>query len=419
VRPILIAIFCAATASAAAQTEQTAPPAAVHTHREPPQTLSATMTVSASDADEEGGAGSTTAGPHSDLDGSLTYDRHEGRATLTMSGRSVVRYDQSIDKVESTRNQESIDFAVNGGRNKVHVAERAAYSPYYQFGASPGAAASAIDETSQAHGDFANAPLTAFESSLVADATRVLSHRATLSATYDWRSTLFNQSYLNFSTGHAAIAYENRIGRSLIFRAGYGYRTARSSFAGVQPVQMHDIDVGVDYRRALTLSRRTTVSFSSGSAMTPTSQGTGFHLTGDAIVGRQLSRTWTARMAFTRAVQVFEGFTQPMLSNAVTASVSGNLGRRVAFASSFGVAAGRAGGGGERSGGYENRNGNVGLSVSLSRYTGLDAQYFLYGHRVDEQLIFAPDFPTTFMRQGVRVGLTWRTTPVVNGKDRR
>jgi len=53
--------------------------------------------------------------------------------------------------------------------------------------------------------------------------------------------------------------------------------------------------------------------------------------TGDAALTRNIGRTWSVRLGANRGVQFLEGFAEPMMTNSVTASFGGALGRRRRF----------------------------------------------------------------------------------------
>src|SRR5205823_573717 len=82
----------------------------------------------------------------------------------------------------------------------------------------------------------------------------------------------------------------------LTARLGYGLLLARysgSDAASIAPAQMHDIDAGVDYHRDVTIRRRTTLTFSTGTSVVSTPLD-GAHpvATGSATLSRDIGRSW-------------------------------------------------------------------------------------------------------------------------------
>src|SRR5262249_17865293 len=98
-----------------------------------------------------------------------------------------------------------------------------------------------------------------------------------------------------------------------------------------------DIDVGLDYNRALSFSRRTTVGFRFGSTLinTPVVQEIGetsrlqYRLVGDGWINHQMGRSWTLRGQLVRGITFVEGIPTPVASNAFSAILRGLVNRRV------------------------------------------------------------------------------------------
>src|SRR5262249_24782926 len=153
------------------------------------------------------------------------------------------------------------------------------YAPSYQFGAMPGPALTPETDVAQAHGDFANADLDALTSSTGVGWNRTLGHRFALTASYDLRRTLFDQRHsdLDMTSQDAGAGLTRRLTRYVSLHGAYTYRVADSSSMGGR-VRVNDIDAGVDFSRPLTVSKRTTLSFATGSSMVPDAEGTAFRV---------------------------------------------------------------------------------------------------------------------------------------------
>ena len=281
------------------------------------------------------------------------------------------------------------------------------YSPYYEFGATPDDTASPITETALSHGDFANSSLKAFASTTVADYSRVVSRRDTLSFSYNLRRTIFDDQSLNVTAQTARVWLLHRLTKSVSLRTGYGYDVIDSAFTQLGAVRNHDLDLGLDYSRALGPAKRTTFSVSSGSSATPSEQGTSFNVIGNAALVRQIGRTWRTRLVASRSVELLEGFTRPVLSNNGVVDVGGNLSRRMSASASVRYSTGTVGMDPHDSATYDHWSGSGGLRVMLSRWTALETQYSYYGHRFGQDVQLAPGVVSGLRRQGLRVSLTW------------
>lgn len=407
-RALTILLVFAAAGEAAAQTPARQPPPA------PSQTVGMTVNVSAAAADNSDlfGDGRTIAGWQTDADAQLAYERRAGKLTLGVSGRSVVRYEPLSGGVTTTRQQGTVDISMNGARSQFHATQSASYSPFYQFGFVGAEPASTLAETSQSHADFANARLAAYGSATTVDMRRGIGRRSSLAFTYDLHRTTFAQSDFDLMSQNVGFSFSHRLSRYLSARTGYGYRFAESAAAPGGAIRVHNIDLGLDYSRALSFSRRTTFNFSSGSAVMPDRQRVAVTLTGAAALTRQFGRTWSARLAGNRSVQALEGFSQPVIMNTITGTVGGDLGRRTSMSMSIGLSSGSVGAASGNM--FSAITGGVGIHLTLTRRVSLDGQYFYYGHRFDPDVVFAPGFAAQTRRNGVRAGLTWR--PLLQSK---
>jgi hypothetical protein len=404
IRIIVVIALCAAAIDASAQT------AAPRAPREPRQTITAAVNVSGAASDDSTntfGDARTAAGQHTDADALITYQRRAGRLALSVTGRSVARYAPGTDGVTATRHQAGFDLAMTGTHTQFHAAESGSYSPFYQFGAGVGVPVSPLAETMASHGDFANARLAAFGSSTIAELKQKIGRHAALSAAYEFHKTTFGQQDLDFASQNAGASLSQRLSRFLTLHTGYTYRAAQTSRVVAGDVVDHAVDLGLDYSRALSPTRKTTFSFSSGSSLTPSRQGMAFHLTGNALLARAIGRSWSAKFGVNRSVQLLEGFVAPMLTDAATAAIGGSLSSRTSISTSLGYAHGQSAAAQENGATFGNWTGGLGFHATLSRSTSIDAQYFYYGHRFDPRLIGGADIAHEMTRHGVRVGLTW------------
>jgi hypothetical protein len=435
VRLISVLLVSAVATSAAAQTQTSAPTAATAPtseqtpappneqtpspppkkveHREPPQTMVLTMSMSGGVADDlVNGSGSstvTTTGFHTDADALLTYQRRLGRGTTTIgvTGRSVYRYAAAIGAVAPMHDQGEFVVSRVAARSLFRAAQSVTYSPNYQFGAVPGAVVTPIDATAQSHGDFANSDLAALSSVTSIDLGRTVSRRNALSMSYNLERTTFDDQNLNWTYQKVSGRLVHRLTRSMSLRTGYGFLMAESAFTKTGSARSHAVDVGLDYSRPLSSTRSTTLNFSSGYAATPYDQGTAYHMTGEAAVTREIGRTLRARLAVNRSVQLIEGFTQPTLMNSIASTFSGSLGRRASLSTSVGFSGGTVGVDARDGNNYANWMGAVGLHLTLNRRASVNAQYSSYHHRFDPGVQLAPGMTNRLNRQGVRVSLTW------------
>jgi len=427
-----LVLVCAVATAASAQTTDTAtsaqtpattsstqtpatdappPTTTSRPRRQPPQTMTLMLSQSGAGAGDSEGLNPEAAaltGVHTDTDAMLTYQRNFRRgATLGFSGRTVVRYDARAEDVTPMREQGTIGFSTNGTTRQIRASQSVGYSPYYQFGAVPNLAPSALDETALAHGDFVNSATSALTLSTDAAVTQAIGRRSTLSLTYYSQRTTFDDSDLDQMSLWGSVAFSHRLSRNLSLRTGYSIRSARYPSSEMETLRLQGIDLGLDYSRALSLSRRTTFTFRSGGVVTKLVDGMTYVVTGDAALTRMVGRTWNIRLAAKRDVNLLEGFTEPVLSNAITTGIGGGLNRRMSVSSSIAMSSGTVGVARQANNEYWNWTAGAAWRLTLSRRSALDAQYFYYGHRFDEAIVLPPGLLNQQIRQGLRIGVTW------------
>ena len=375
--------------------------------KEPPQKLLLTVSLFGGGADEVNTSDALRNGMHADADAMLTYERRVGRAVIAANGRSVIREDARATPTPMGQ-QGNLDFSFVTRRQQFHASQGIGYSPYFEFGGLQQRDATPLGQAAASHGDFATGDLSSITSTTAVGWSRTISQRFTFSAAYDLRRSVFGRSALNMKSQSAGARLTQRLTRYVSLRTGYTYRDSDATFVQPGRPRVHDLDVGLDYARPVSLSRRTTLQFASGSALTPYTGGLAFNFTGNATLTRQIGRTWQARVGATRDVQLLEGFADPVLANAVTASVTGAVRRRVTFSSSLAVSRGSVGivtVGNE----YTNWTGGAGLSFALGRRVALETQFFVAGYQFDGNFAVAPGLTSRRQqRQGMRIGLTWR-----------
>ena len=121
------------------------------------------------------------------------------------------------------------------------------------------------------------------------------------------------------------------------------------------------------------LARRTSFSFSTKPSILRQSGADSFRLNGDAQVSRGFRRTWSAQLAYARSTEFVAGFTGPLFSDAVTASVGGLIAPRAEWSSMVGASSGEVGSGEGRT--FVTYSGNTRLTVGMTRRLGAYGQY--------------------------------------------
>jgi len=408
-RLCLLTAITALPLSVHAQSPGDATPAAARRAPETPkQTMALTVGLSGGSSEERGDVNpSQTDGPVTDADATLAYHHRGRRTTFDLSGQSVVRGTQT--EVTPMRQQGTFAFAATGQRQQFHLNQSASYAPSYQFGGTPGPAMTPETDTAQAHGDFANADLDALTSSTGVGWNRTLGSHFALTASYNLRRTMFDQAHsdLDMTSQDVGGGISRRLTRYVSLHGAYTYRVADSPSMGGR-VRVNDIDAGVDFSRPLTVSKRTTLSFATGSSIVPDAQGMAYRVTGNAALNRAFGRTWNLRVGVNRAVRLVEGFTQPMMENSLDTALGGNLARHLSWSSSGSYSTGSVGLEQQAQNGYTNWTAASGLNVELGRHALFNVHYFIASDDFDQGVALPPGLVNQRLRQGVRAGITLR-----------
>jgi hypothetical protein len=162
----------------------------------------------------------------------------------------------------------------------------------------------------------------------------------------------------------------------------------------------------VDYNRALSISRRTTLSFGTGSTAVRTSEQLRFIVTGNVALKHEIGRTWNAWVGYSRRVHLEETFLEPVVSDGLSVGLAGLISRRVQFTS---VARGALGkqGLGNNAPGFDAVHAAATLSYAVTRFMNLGVTYAFYQQQFDEGVQLSVGNPRSAERHSVRatVGL--------------
>jgi opacity protein-like surface antigen len=201
------------------------------------------------------------------------------------------------------------------------------------------------------------------------------------------------------------------IARGITARAGYQYGEGRYP-GGLRRVRSHNINAGIDVSRQLSFSRRTTVSFGTGSSAVESNGRTHIRATGEASLAHEMGRTWLATLGYHREVRALEFFQDTVFSDSVTAGVGGLLSRRLQLHASGRAVLGSVGL--NRQGKqFDTYSGSAGLSYALVRQVSLSLSYSYFQYRFDDAVALPGGIARHIERQSVRASINvW--TPIFN-----
>ncbi|MGQ0734872.1 MAG: hypothetical protein ACT4QD_14610 [Acidobacteriota bacterium] len=346
-----------------------------------------------------GGVGQATTG--------LSYALVSGRVNIGAGAGTAVSYYPTLAgsflPTYNARFDTSVD--VGGGLSMIG---RAVYQPY----SLRSALVNVLDQTAGPAAGVAVDLLASREHFLAYGGevrfNRQLSQRTAVQADYGYRIRESSEAIRGrFSHQNVGARLTYTLGKGLAARAGYHYVEALYGPSSGNFTQ-HLIDAGVDYSRNLSFSRRTSLSFSTGTTATTSpgesSTGNRFRANGAVTLSHELGRTWSAALNYTRGVFFSEAWPEPLSADTVTASLGGLFTRRVQFHSRAHALAGRLGFR-DGAGGFDRYHGNVGLGYALSRYASLAVSYTYSHQQFDRAALLFPDFSNRLERHSVRGSL--------------
>lgn len=212
-----------------------------------------------------------------------------------------------------------------------------------------------------------------------------------------------NQGDLTTTSGAGRVSFG--LTKGLGLRLGYGYTEGElARNADDRKVAYHNIDAGIDFSRDLSISRRTKLAMTTGSAIV-TERGTrSYRLTGNARLNREIGQTWNAALAYSRGLGFVEYFAEPFFSDSISVGIEGLVSRRVRFTSRASGALGEVGMSGATP--YRSYQGNAGVTTALSRAVAITVDYTYYHYAFNGAVPALTAFPGDMDRQSVRAVLT-------------
>ena len=346
----------------------------------------------------------------------LVYNRPGERIAFQVEGDAAAnRYLQRHETATMLRGGGSVSARL-ASATRATVGGDFVYAPQYRLGLffSPTTPTGGADPFGTVAPDLDLFLMKAYRTSVQASLTQSLGRRASLDGYYSLNSVNYTDSDFDYRSDTAGIRFIDRLTRHLAARIGYAYGTADYARIRARKARrIHNIDAGVDYGRALSFSRRTTFSFSTGSAIVSGADrviasggnALSYRFTGTATLRHEVGRTWTAALGYRRGVDWQEGFDEPFLSDGVTASFGGFISRRLRFSSSADYMFGSVGFGGANNG-YDSASAQAGLEYALSRTLAVFGRYVYYRYQFGSGVVLDPRFAPELNRQGVRFGIT-------------
>jgi opacity protein-like surface antigen len=368
--------------------------------------------------DSAGGAASDFArrGTFAGAAAGIAYEKRGDRFSGGLSSQAGVN--QHFDNTFGLTDYYGAGGAFSGGLSRstrIAASENITYSPQYLLGPlQPTVGPVEVgDQLIPTQIDLGLFRQRVYLSSTAVQLTYDIGRRSSVDASYGLGLVHYTESggRPDYRVDAARAGFHRQLTRHATLRAGYGYQTAgHASASPSTQTRLHTVDLGIDYERALSVSRRTHFRFSTGSAIwahddpqASNARDLSLRLTGNARLDHEIGRTWTAQLAYDRGLAFYEGFADPFLTDGVTADINGFLARRVRFSSAGSYSFGTVGAGNNR--GFSLVSANAGLEYALTHTLALFTRYVYYRYDFDANVSVDPRLLRKFDRQGIRAGL--------------
>jgi len=292
----------------------------------------------------------------------------------------------------------------------IRVHEFVRYSPYYLHSGLGNFSGGELNDLSvDLNEPIGDRPTTTFATN--AEVTQHLGHRWDLTGYVTMRSTnVENDPALDLTQRQAHVRLSHAISNHLRAHFGYGVHTVQYQ-SGLSVLNSQDLDIGVDYTRSLSLTRKTYFNFMTGSTAMRRVGNYSFHLIGDVGLTRELGRSWMANVTYRRRLTATEIVAEPLFLDFISATVSGYASRRLDVSGVIrytlrGANAATTPRVEPSANDYNEGLGNVQMRYAFTRHAGLYAQYLFYDYRVGSALtVVGPQSPS-WRSSGIRVGVT-------------
>jgi len=360
-------------------------------------------------------------GPYSGASTTLVYTRPGENLILRGVASGFYGYFPDNESPSYTSSSAALDARSGfdlGRRTRLTLSELVGWSTDYRLGYGSGTPGSDIPLASGStnfDNSLERAPSLDTQSRI--EFSHRLSRKASLTALYNYRYVYYfdtsdDEPLPNGQDHHVGIRYDYRLTQYATFRAGYGYRRSPSRTDDTNEGVFHDVDLGVNYNRTLSFSRRTRLSFNTGSTIVINQaqgeDGSTFgdpqpYIIGGAQLTHELGRTWQAFADYNRSVSFLDGFTSPSLNDRASAGVGGLMGRRTDLSSGVSWSTGSIG---LDENNYHAWHASAQVRFALTRGLALFGSYYYYMHEFGASVQLPRGVVSSLDRQGVRVGLT-------------
>ncbi len=348
------------------------------------------------------------------------YEWRGKRSQFGATGGTVVRYYSDSQSVSASAGA-GVGFSTELARRTTFSANQTfAYSPSYLTGLFPTAATSSPGDLPPLGANYTVDDSSSYQYASSLGVSRGVTRRGTLSASVDYVFTDYVAAVAgreDLAVTRARVEFSRGMTRNASLKVAYRFANGDmgTGVVGVLPGQKtteHGFDVGVDYSRPLSATRRFTLAFGVGSSaadvplseLVSASGGVQHRAIGDASVGYQFNRTWETRASYRRGLQYVPELAEPVFTDGISMSLTGLLTQRMDFAAGAGYSSGESAVY-RSAAAFDTYTANARVRRAVTRTLAIYLEYVYYYYDFDRAQV-QPGVPPQMERNGVRAGLT-------------
>jgi len=202
-----------------------------------------------------------------------------------------------------------------------------------------------------------------------------------------WSSDAVAQPY-DSQFVNAGLTYG--LGHGVGLRAGYGTTIGGFGSTGSSTdFHSRNIDIGVDYNKSLSLTRKSTLSFGTGlSGIGDPAGAVHYYFVGHADFSHEIGRSWSLTANVSRSTNFYQTLGAPTVADMLTAGIGGLIGRRVTVQTGVSAWRGAAVGTGDNV--YTSANLYGTTRFALNRVLGVSATYSYYRYIFSDDIVAPP-----------------------------
>jgi hypothetical protein len=342
------------------------------------------------------------------------YEWGSPRARLGGNASSALRYYPQLREVTTVSHSAGLGLSARlPKRATLEINQTAAYSPSYLYQLFPAVVPANPGDAIPAAPDYD----VDNSESYIYGTTMTLAHGSNrgsrISAAGEFQRTNFvhqSEARSDLTIYGLQGRFSHGVARNAGVSVEYRYRTGEFGYAG--PTTEHGVNVGLEYSRPLSVSRRAVFRFNVGSSTLeiPESdaralvKGRQNQLLAALELDYQFLRTWQARTHLRRRFEYVAALGEPVLVDGVSIGVEGMVSRRA----NLSVAASYASGESTLNWNavtFDTYAGEVTLTHGVGSALAAYASYLCYFYDSTQNTSLTPALPSVLERSGVRVGL--------------